>query len=211
MENPQQEPLRRLPQQARSRQRFNQILDAAAEVFDELGYEAASTELIASRANTSIGSIYRFFPDKSAIIYALAERYAEQLRELITKLFNPSNVHRPLADILSNAVDAFDNFYATQPAARIIYLQSKALTEVQALNRRVDSDIALQLEAFFNLRQPDMTPEKCKVAAMVTVEVAAALQLFYWNQHEALRQQLVAETKLVLTRYLQPLFPDSAQ
>jgi len=70
---PAPKPSRRLPQQARSRQRFNQILDAAARTFDEVGYEAATTEMIAVRANTSIGSLYRFFSDKSAILYALAE------------------------------------------------------------------------------------------------------------------------------------------
>ncbi len=41
------ETLRRLPQQARSRERVNLILDAAAQIFEEVGYEAASTELIA--------------------------------------------------------------------------------------------------------------------------------------------------------------------
>ena len=54
--------LRRLPQQSRSQQRVTQILEAAAQVFAEVGYEAASTSLIATQAKTSVGSLYRFFP-----------------------------------------------------------------------------------------------------------------------------------------------------
>jgi len=59
-EGPHQEQLRRLPQQARSRERFNRILDAAAELFAEIGYESATTDEIAKRANTSVGGLYRF-------------------------------------------------------------------------------------------------------------------------------------------------------
>jgi hypothetical protein len=54
------ETLRRLPQQTRSRQRVNQILDVAAQLLEEVGYEAVSTELIVKQANISIGSLYRF-------------------------------------------------------------------------------------------------------------------------------------------------------
>jgi AcrR family transcriptional regulator len=39
-------------------------LDAAAAVFDEVGYEAATTHLIAAKAGTAISSLYQFFPDK---------------------------------------------------------------------------------------------------------------------------------------------------
>jgi len=58
-EGPHQEQLRRLPQQARSRE--HRILDAAAELFAEIGCESATTDEIAKRANTSVGGLYRFF------------------------------------------------------------------------------------------------------------------------------------------------------
>ncbi|NJL20864.1 MAG: helix-turn-helix transcriptional regulator [Leptolyngbyaceae cyanobacterium SM1_3_5] len=54
------ERVRRLPQQSRSQQRVAQILAAAAQVFAEVGYEAASTTMIAERGKTSVGSLYRF-------------------------------------------------------------------------------------------------------------------------------------------------------
>jgi AcrR family transcriptional regulator len=202
------ESFRRLPQQARSRQRVDRILDAAAQVFEEVGYEAASTELIAMRADTSIGSLYRFFPDKSAIVYALAERYAEQMRVLFATKFNPSTVHSPLAKVVSDTVDAFDEFYTTQPSCRAIMLQSRVSAELQAVNKRVDREIVTQMEAFFALRQPPMEPKQRSLAALVSVEIAGALQLLSLAQEDELRRQIVAETKQVLTRYLQPLFPD---
>ena len=200
------EPLRRLPQQARSRLRFNQILDAAALVFEEVGYEMASTELIAVRANTSIGSLYRFFPDKSAILHALGERYASELKDLFVEIFHPKNIDKPLADILSEAVDLCDNFYSNNLAARIIFLQSQAFPQLQTMNRRLDNEVAVIFDTFLALRQPNVEAEQRRLMALMVVEIASALQLFYWNQDEQLRQKIVMETKLVLIRYLEPIF-----
>ena len=69
---PETEPLRREPRQARARQRVNIILDAAAAEFAAVGYEAATTNAIARRAGTSIGSLYQFFPNKEAVLEALS-------------------------------------------------------------------------------------------------------------------------------------------
>ena len=63
--------LRRQPKQQRGKERVEKILDAAAAVFDEVGYSEATTHLIAAKAGTAIGSLYQFFPDKAAIFNAM--------------------------------------------------------------------------------------------------------------------------------------------
>jgi AcrR family transcriptional regulator len=75
-------PLRRQPKQQRSQKRVEQILRSAAEVFTEVGYEAATTHMIAARAKTAIGSLYQFFPDKLAIFHALEARHMENVLAL---------------------------------------------------------------------------------------------------------------------------------
>ena len=62
---------RRYPQQQRSQEKVEKILTAAAAVFWEVGYDAATTHAIAQRANTSVGTLYRFFPNKLALFHAL--------------------------------------------------------------------------------------------------------------------------------------------
>ena len=207
---PPAESLRRLPQQARSRQRFSQILDAAAQVFEEVGYEAASTELIAARAQTSIGSLYRFFPDKFSILLALAEQFAEQMRSLFAANFSTSASQQPLAQVIGKTVDAFDQLYTTQPGCRAVMLQSRVSPELQAINSRVDREIVTQLEAFLALRQPQMEPERLRLIAFVSNEMAGALLLLSLAQEESLHQQIVAETKQVLLSNLGSLLPDPA-
>jgi AcrR family transcriptional regulator len=205
---PPAESLRRLPQQARSRQRFSQILDAAAQVFEEVGYEAASTELIAARAQTSIGSLYRFFPDKFSILLALAEQFAEEMRSLFAANFATSASQQPLAQVIGKTVDAFDQLYTTQPGCRTVMLQSRVSPELQTINSRVDREIVAQLEAFLALRQPQMEPERLRAIAFVSNEMAGALLLLSLAQDESLHRQIVAEIKQVLLSYLGPIFPD---
>src|ERR1700754_3103109 len=74
-------PLRRVPVQGRSVARVQRMLDACAEIVDEVGYEGLTTTLLAERAEVAIGSVYQFFPDKRAIVQALTLRNMEAYLE----------------------------------------------------------------------------------------------------------------------------------
>lgn len=67
------------PTQARSRETVRSLLAAADEEFAEHGFEAAQITRIAERANVSVGSMYRFFPDKESLIDALGNAYLETI------------------------------------------------------------------------------------------------------------------------------------
>ncbi|MGW6685967.1 ScbR family autoregulator-binding transcription factor [Streptomyces sp. NPDC054961] len=55
------------------------ILEAAAQVFDERGYEGASTTDILARTGLTRGALYHHFPSKEAIAIALVEAQTEAL------------------------------------------------------------------------------------------------------------------------------------
>jgi AcrR family transcriptional regulator len=71
----------RAPKRARGHARVEAILDAAAVVFAEKGFDAATMTEIAARSATAIGSLYRFFPTKTSLADALLARYAETVAE----------------------------------------------------------------------------------------------------------------------------------
>ena len=76
--------LRNEPVQARSAARLSALLDAAAGIVDEIGYERLTTAMIAERAGASIGTVYRYFPDRIAVLQALAARNLERVLERAT-------------------------------------------------------------------------------------------------------------------------------
>lgn len=77
---------RATPRQARSEQTVKAILDAAELVFFEHTVEAATTTMIAKRAGVSVGALYRFYDDKTAIATALTDRYAIGLAGVVIEV-----------------------------------------------------------------------------------------------------------------------------
>jgi AcrR family transcriptional regulator len=85
--------LRKRPRQRRARATVERIIDAAARILEERGYDGATTNAIAERAAVSPGSLYQYFLDKDAIVAAVLERFVEELLEVVT---DPrSAVYRP--------------------------------------------------------------------------------------------------------------------
>ena len=72
--SPSAEPRKR-PRQIRSAETVERILAAAARIFDERGYRATTTNHVATEAGVSIGSLYQYFPNKDAVLVALAEQH----------------------------------------------------------------------------------------------------------------------------------------
>ncbi len=72
-------PIRNEPVQARSTARLATLLDSAAAVIGEIGYERLTTAMVAERAGASIGTVYRYFPDRIAVLQSLAARNVERL------------------------------------------------------------------------------------------------------------------------------------
>jgi AcrR family transcriptional regulator len=91
----------REPKRERGKQRVAALLDAAAAVFAEKGYEAATMTEIAERAGAAIGSLYQFFPSKEALAEALFDRFAERWAASFARVeeLAPGRSARELADL----------------------------------------------------------------------------------------------------------------
>lgn len=73
------------PSQRRARETYDRILSEAAELLEEVGLERISTNLVAKRADVSPAALYRYFPNKYALIVALAEKAAAQTNAAVAE------------------------------------------------------------------------------------------------------------------------------
>src|SRR5579862_8842142 len=73
----------RCPQQARGERRVEAILDAAAALIVESGATTLTMQAIARRSGTASGSLYHFFPDRDAVMRALAARHVHGLHGVL--------------------------------------------------------------------------------------------------------------------------------
>jgi AcrR family transcriptional regulator len=66
--------------QATKAQNRRAILDAAQEVFTEIGYGAASIRDIVRRTGLASGTFYNYFPDKASVFQAVLQEHTTELR-----------------------------------------------------------------------------------------------------------------------------------
>ena len=112
--------LRNAPVQARSAARLTALLDATASVLAEVGMERLTTALVAERAGASIGTVYRYFPDRVTLLQALAARNLERLEERIDAVI-PA-VSGNATDALDAVADVFVAMFRNEPGFRSLRL-----------------------------------------------------------------------------------------
>jgi AcrR family transcriptional regulator/transposase-like protein len=214
-----QKTLRRQPQQKRGQQRVEKILVAAAEVFAAAGFAAATIQQIADRANTAVGSIYQFFPDKLAIFHALFQEHLHQTDILEAKFFD-GDLTRPIVDCISDYIDTYISYYE-QPIPRCIALQDY-LQPIPGLSDLMadllvgaaspgENRVSSLIENHANLyrqRNPNLSVAKSKLLAEVAQHMCTSLFLRAIQSNEQHRQEIYAEIKNVLYVYLNPHIGD---
>ncbi|MFJ3901662.1 TetR/AcrR family transcriptional regulator [Streptomyces sp. NPDC090025] len=112
--------VRREPRQARSRARAEAILDAADRILSQDGFEALTMRRVAEAAGVPVGSIYQFYPDKSAVVDALGRRYLAGFATTIDALVRRA-VEGELSDLVGTMVDVYAELFRAQPGGMALW------------------------------------------------------------------------------------------
>ncbi len=97
---------RKSPVQARSTASVDAILEATVQVLLEAGKERLTTTRVASRAGVSVGTLYQYFPNKSALLQAALKRHMDGVAEAVERACREQRGNS-LADMGTALVDAF--------------------------------------------------------------------------------------------------------
>jgi AcrR family transcriptional regulator len=199
--------MRRKPRQARSQERVNRILDVAEELFASQGYAATTTNAIAAQAQVPIGSLYQFFPDKTAILQALSLRYAEMLHQELVSIDEAETVTLPLADYVNQLIDTTDRFFTKNPSYYAIFMEVQGtIRELDEIDEATDAKLIQDLASSLANRDTRLEPADYQAIAFVLVKAIGTLLWLSLSQEPLYRQRLVAETKRLTLHYLQSYF-----
>lgn len=192
--------------QARGQRRMQEILNAAAGVFADHGYEAATTNRIAAAAGISPGSLYQFFPNKEAIAQALADRFVEQMADAHRKAFEPPDPARATAAELVDAmVDPIIAFNIANPGFKALFARADMPPGLAAAAEPIKAALLGRVEAVLHLRAPGLVPSERTRAARVLIQIFQAMVPMITAAPLAERDPVIAEVKKVLQGYLENL------
>lgn len=99
--------IRRRPQQSRSRQKVEAILDATAALIGEKGVDSVTMRDIARTINAPLSVIYQYFPNKSAIVETLYARFTEQIRAETVQTVTDIRTPAEFLDALDNLLEHY--------------------------------------------------------------------------------------------------------
>ncbi|PNG96277.1 TetR/AcrR family transcriptional regulator [Streptomyces malaysiensis] len=210
-------PLRRNPVQRRSAERLGRILDACAELLDEVSYEELSTRAVAERAGVPIGSVYRFFSNKRAMAEALAHRNLDEYAERITRRLAASGVSATSAtsdvagaggggwrEAMDVVVDEYLAMKRGAPGFALIEFGHPvpATEPPEQPNHLVADRLRTLLADRLGGGRDEAAEERLRVAFLLAVETADALLRLAFRMDPEGDPAIVAETKELLRAYL---------
>ena len=165
---------RRAPAQQRSRDRLERILAVASGLIADRGSDSMRMSEVAELAGISIGSLYQYFPDKSAIIRTLAERFAAASRSCIEEAL--ASV-RDLPGLLSAFADLVDQYYEiclAEPVMRDIWSGMQADKQLAAIELAENRACGALLAAEMTRVHPCAAPEQIAPAAFLIWQLGEA-------------------------------------
>ena len=165
---------RKTPQQERSREMVEAILEAATRIFVRDGYAKATTNRIARAAGISVGSLYQYFPGKDAIAVALLRRHRARILETVAR--HLAGIDEASLEVrVRELVRAMIEAHGLDPGLHRVLiehvLRTSARTEMIGFEERVEEVIVAKLES----AREDIRVDDLKLAAFLLVRVVMAI------------------------------------
>jgi len=196
------------PKQRRSRVTYDAILEAATQLLIEKGYAATTTNHIAKRAGTSIGSLYQYFPSKEAIAVELLQRHivdAPAYLESHTSSHSHKNQRTP-AEMITCFIEAACDHHAENPALhKVLEEEIPQPAHIREAIRRNEDYYTEVLGTWIEQQHPLQVSDITVAAKLVFYMIKSMTHWYILNQQAEIEQKVfVDELTFMITRYLFP-------
>jgi len=132
---------RKTPVQSRSGATVEAIHEAAIQVLLSDGLARLTTTRVAERAGVSVGTLYQYFPNKEALLFAILLRHFEAVAEALERI-DTSSTGQPLENLADSIADAYVSVKVARPDATMaLYRVAGAIDQF-----RLSTDVYKRLE-----------------------------------------------------------------
>jgi AcrR family transcriptional regulator len=185
------------PVQKRAQERRNLILGVTAELLEEVGQDDLTTILVAKRAGVSVGTLYHYFPNKYAIMYALAEQWVGEmdvaLQALEIEPVESYSVKRFVESSVERILAVYTNQQGLLPLVQAMY----GVPELKELDLVHDELIITSMARMF--KRMDISSKANELARLgrTYLELSHALIIVAVYQKKADAEKTLSELKFL--------------
>lgn len=163
---------RREPGQDRSRATLQSIMDASASLITEFGLDAVSMTQIATVAGMSKASLYRYFPNKQALLLAHAQRsfkiHREEMQAVMQQGTKPEQM-------LRDGIDHYCKQHTNNPFLLNLRAAIHADPVLSELDLKDSRENAALLAAFMHQHFPELDSIVIETRSLLTMELIDSL------------------------------------
>lgn len=193
------------------------LLDAAATVIARSGLEAATAEAIALEARTAKGSLYQFFPNRDAVLAALALRFADEMRAIHERAFPIDSHGLTLERLIDRIVKPLAEFHDRNPAFRRVFAHHDGPSDdtrsaPSRLRSQLFESFVDRLDVLFAARNPRLGTRERRRAALIAATIGQSILARRARAVAAEKKALFDDLRRILIAYLEPMLdaPSSA-
>ena len=193
---------RRLPRQPRARHTVERLLAVTAELLEEVGVDKVTTNLVAERAGLNIGTLYTYFPNKYALIAALALDFAQAQIAAMRAYLRCADPARPWDEVHDGLIDVLVAVNRERTGAVALQRALVAVPELLAAYRRMNFLTARELNGFLRRWGIDLPDRRLDLMVLCMGEASAALLDLAASGEAYAADEIVAEMKTMLKGYI---------
>ena len=201
---------RNSPVQERAKQTVQKILEATAELLEELGHTKLTTKRVAERSGVNIATVYHYFPNKLALLHALALRNMEQLKEKLDAVYGRIG-ETDWRDVEDNVIDAVLEFTRTTKGFMALSRAMRSYPSLRQIDHQSDLRESESRSPLLSELGVKGSPRELQLKSLMIAEVITAMVDYALQFYPERADEAMDEVKLMIKLYIEHYLRQSGE